>query len=79
MIEALVDRMQRTATGFAVVTDGVLDVRTVADSRRNAALRGLAMRNILAIPCPDDACDCMVKVAEGFGLKIVAVTVEVQG
>lgn len=77
MIEALTERMQRSATGFACVYEGLLDVRTVADTGRAAAIRGMMMRNVLVIPCPDEACDCAVKAAETFGLRIVPVTIEV--
>lgn len=76
MIEALADRMQRSATGFACVCDGVLDVRTVADHRQIAAMRGLAMRSVFFLPCMNEDCDCAVKAAEALGLKIVAVSVE---
>lgn len=76
MIEALTERMQRSATGFGAVIDGVLDIRTVSDSERVTAMRAMSARGIWCLPCPDEGCDCMKKAAEALGLKIVAVSVE---
>ena len=77
MIEALAAQMSRSATGFAEVRDGILDILTVADTRRNASLRAVLARGVLAIPCPDEGCGCMERLADDLGIKIVSVKVEV--
>lgn len=51
--------MANEATGWAVVNDGILDVRTVADIKPDAARYALRLAGIeVQCNCDDRECDC---------------------
>lgn len=80
MPAALAHRMARTAQGHAAVIDGILNVRTVSDTRNAAALNALFISGFRIIPtCPDPNCDCVVRLAAKLrpDIKIVPVSLEV--
>lgn len=77
---SLAQRLATSATGYAAVTDGVLDLRTVAPDQNSTAYLaiGLAGMRILS-NCRDPGCDCRVRLMERLlpESKIVTVSVEV--
>lgn len=76
----LIGNLQTSATGWAAVINGVLDVRTVTDTRNGAALNALFAQGVRVIPtCADTDCDCMVDLLakEKPGTRLVAVMVQV--
>ncbi|WP_333826897.1 hypothetical protein [Pararhodobacter sp.] len=80
MPAALADRMARTAHGHAAVIDGILNIRTVTDTRNAAALNALFITGTRIIPtCQDPECDCIVRLLAQMrpDIKIVAVSLEV--
>lgn len=79
-ISTLTARLATSATGWAAVIDGVLNIRTVTDSANAAAVNALYLSGINVISnCRDADCDCMVKVLEKMkpDIKLVRVTLEV--
>lgn len=52
-----------SATGYAVQIDGVLDIRTVTDSRQGAAKNALYLMSggAIHVMCADPDCDCAVR------------------
>lgn len=71
--------LDRSATGYAAVIDGVLDVRTVADTKRGAVLNALGVCGIRMISnCNDPDCDCWIKALPRMrpGIDIVRCHVE---
>lgn len=73
-------RLATTATGFGAVIGGVLNVRTVSDSRKSAAMNAVyAMGHSLVSSCADPDCGCLeTTLTELFpDVRIVAVKVEV--
>lgn len=83
MIEALSQGLATTATGFACVIDGVLDVRTIADTAKDCAKRGIAVRfgpiaALLGSGCDDPTCDCTVRALTEACPDIKIVTVEIK-
>lgn len=73
-------RLATTASGFGAIIDGVLNVRTVTDSRKGAALNTIyAMGHSLVSSCVDPDCGCLEgTLADLFpDVRIVAVNVEV--
>jgi len=80
-ISALTARLATTASGWAAVIDGVLNIRTVTDSANAAAINALYLSGINVISnCRDSDCDCMVNVLTKMKpeIKLVPVTLEVQ-
>lgn len=84
VIESLTESIATTATGYAAIINGALDMTTASDSRRLAAMKGMTKAGVppsvvLFVACDDDACDCMEKkLCETFpGSRIVSVKVEV--
>ena len=77
----LTQRLASSATGWGVVIDGVLNIRTVTDSRNGAAMNALYVggARVLSI-CRDPDCDCMVKALAQHmpGARLVAVSVRVE-
>lgn len=76
----LADRLATSATGFGAVIGGVLNVRTVADTKKATALNAIyAMGQVLMSVCQDPECDCTVRVLAHYfpEVRIVPVTVEV--
>lgn len=75
-------RLDKTATGYAVVKDGLLDLRTVCETRNYAAANGIARygTRILGL-CRDPDCDCYVKAMKKLmpDARVVRVRVEVEG
>lgn len=79
-ISMLASRLAKTATGYAAVIDNVLNVKTVADTEKAAALNAIyATRASLAMICQDPDCGCIQRlVAQHFPqVRIVTVKVEV--
>jgi UDP-N-acetylglucosamine enolpyruvyl transferase len=72
-------RLATTATGYGAVINGVLDVRTVADTPNSAAMCAIMAqgRRVLS-NCADPDCDCKLRLlADMFPeVKIVPVSVE---
>lgn len=78
----LTARLATSATGYAAVIGGVLNVSTVADSQKAAALNAIyAMGHTVLAPCPDPDCDCMVRIlAHHFpDVRLVPVRIEAEG
>lgn len=78
----LTARLATSATGYAAVIGGVLNVRTVADSQKAAAMNAIyAMGHTVLAPCPDPDCDCMVRLlAHHFpDVRLVPVRIEAEG
>lgn len=85
-IDPLIKSLAATATGYAAVIDGVLDIRTVADNEKGAAINALSVLGVpmfvLAMLCQDPECDCTTKMLKGVAeqrkrkVEIVAVKIE---
>lgn len=77
---ALTEGMSRSAQGYAAVIDGILNVRTVTDTRNAAALNALFITGYRVIPtCQDPDCDFVVRLLAQMrpDIKIVPVSLEV--
>lgn len=80
LISSLTDRLATSATGYGAVIDGVLNIRTVTDTRNAAALNALFVAGFrIASICQDRDCDCMVKALGALrpDIRILPVKVEV--
>lgn len=70
-----------SATGFAAIIDGAMDIRTIGGTKNSAAFAVLTVksRRMVISTCSDPGCDCLVKVlAENYpDVRIVAVSVQV--
>lgn len=69
-----------TATGWCVVFDGIMDIRTMSDTGKTAALCGLAVCGYgIVDPCENEKCDCTIQILYKMvpNAKIVPVKVEV--
>ena len=78
----LTERLATSATGWAAVIDGVLNVRTVTETQKSAALNAMAVSGfrVLAV-CADPECDCMVKLMDKVmpgRVQLVLVAVQVE-
>lgn len=76
---ALLARLATSASGFGAVIDGVLNVRTVTDTRNAAALNALCVQGFRVVStCEDRECDCLVKLMAQLmpTARIVPVRVE---
>ncbi len=82
VFEAIKGGLASSATAYAVVIDGVLDVRTCRTSRNEAAYSGVVIvsKAIVLTNCATPDCDCMVKLLAERSpeSKIVPVKIEVQ-
>lgn len=79
MTETLHSLMARTATGYAGVIDGVLDIRTVTDTRKGAAISSLLALGFMPVPiCPDPDCDCLDRNLHKITDRVTLVPVSVQ-
>lgn len=70
--------LSSTADGYAAVIDGVLNIRTVADSRNGAAVNAAYLSGYAVLrTCNDPGCDCLARLLQGVrpDIKIVPVTV----
>jgi hypothetical protein len=83
-LDELTKSIATTATGYAAVINGVLDVATTSSSRKSAAMNGLISSGlphlaVILMDCGNDNCDCLAKTfeAEVAGGRIVQVKVEV--
>lgn len=77
----LSQRLATTATGWGAVIDGVLNIRTVTDSRNGAAVNALHVGGFRVIStCRNPDCDCMVKALAQVmpRAQLVAVAVRVE-
>lgn len=75
----LASRMASSASGWAVVTDGVLNVRTVSDSANSAAAIAVRLAGIRVMSnCNDPDCDCRVRLIRVVLPKAQLVRVSVQ-
>lgn len=73
-------RLASSASGYAVVRDGLLDLRTVAPHQNAAAALAIVLAGVrLLSTCHDPGCDCRVSLMKRMlpEAKIVAVNVEV--
>ena len=79
----LTERLATSATGWAAVVDGVLNVRTVTETRNMAALNAIAVSGFRVVAvCQDPECDCMVKLMDKVlpgRVQLVPVAVRVEG
>lgn len=69
-----------SAMGYGAVIDGVLNIRTVSDSKNGAALNAIYVLGYrLASACVNPDCTCMVQALAQIapGARIVPVTVGV--
>lgn len=69
------------AEGYAAVIDGVLNVRTVADTRNGAAVNAAYICGYRVLQtCADPACDCLVRLLQSVrpDIRVVNVTVGVR-
>lgn len=72
--------MAASATGYGVVIDDILNIRTVTDTPNGAALNGLYVGGFQIMSnCGDPDCDCKVRLIAKLmpTAKVVAVKVEV--
>jgi hypothetical protein len=83
-IDALTKSIATTATGYAAVINGALDVTTIGTSRKNAAMKGLVALGVpicvvMLLDCDKEGCDCLVKTFEDrdAGRRIVPIKIEV--
>lgn len=79
LLGGLAARMALSAHGFGAVIAGILDIRTVTDSRRSAALNALYVVGINPIvECNDPDCECVERGLARLrpDIKIVPVVVE---
>jgi hypothetical protein len=59
--------MASSATGWAAVIDGVLNIRTVGETANMAAVNALFLSGFRVFSnCADPDCDCMVKALGRF-------------
>lgn len=75
---SLTTALAASATGFGAVIDGVLNIRTVSETRNMAAFNALYMRGfIVHRACQNPDCDCVVRMAARLipGTRIVPVDV----
>lgn len=80
MISPLTEAMATSATGYAAVIDGVLDIRTVSDGPNTAIRIALGTLGTYTVGgCRNPGCDCMVKLLPKLTdrVKIVPVSVTV--
>lgn len=78
MAETLTHRMATSATGYAAVMDGILNIRTVSETPSMAAVNALALGGInLLSNCADPDCNCKVEALARImpNVQIVAVAV----
>lgn len=80
MPKDLAARMASSATGWAAVIDGVLNIRTVGETANMAAVNALFISGFRVFSnCADPDCDCMVKALDRFmpnRVQLVRVKVE---
>lgn len=79
-MKTLTDRLATTATGYAAVIDGVLNVMTLSVHRNDVAYNALTLQGFeVTSDCDDPECDCIVRLLGKLRpeIKIVAVNVEV--
>jgi len=76
----LAHRLATTATGYGAVIGGILDVRTIMDSKNGAALNAIYAtgRRVLS-NCTDPDCDCKLTLLAQLepSIRIVPVKIEV--
>lgn len=80
LVSDLAQRLASSATGYAVVKDGVLDVRTVTDTPGDSARVGFSLNGyVIHTNCTDPDCDCSVRIMPEVmpSAKVVRVKVEV--
>lgn len=71
--------MATSCTGYGAVIDGVLDVRTVSESKNMAALAALSCCGYgVATTCHDPDCSCKVDILKVMRPDVVLVPVKVQ-
>jgi len=57
------ESMAESATGFAVVIDGILDINTIGETASVAASFAMAQRGFMILSnCNDITCDCKIGV-----------------
>jgi hypothetical protein len=69
------------AQGYGAIINGVLNIRTVSDSRNAAAVNAAHVCGYLVVAnCDDPGCDCLVRLLQSArpDIAIVPVGVEVQ-
>lgn len=57
-IDSLVEAMGTTAEGYGAIIDGILNIRTVTDTRGGAAMNALYICGYHVIGCNDPECTC---------------------
>lgn len=80
--QSLADLLATSATGWAAVINGTMDVRTISDGKNTAALNAMHACGFgVMTTCADPDCDCMVAVLAQHrpDVKLVRVQVEVCG
>jgi hypothetical protein len=74
----LMEAMATSATGYAAVIDGVLDIRTVTVGPNGAAINALYTLGVgIGMGCQDPLCDCLIEIIPRVTdrIEIVAVSV----
>ena len=80
--QSLNDRLATSATGWAAVINGTMDVRTISDGKNTAAINAMhACGFDVMATCTDPDCDCVATVLAQHrpDVKLVRVRVEVYG
>ncbi len=80
--QSLADLLATSATGWAAVINGTMDVRTISDGKNTTALNAMRACGFdVMTTCADPDCDCMVTVLAQHrpNVKLVRVRVEVCG
>jgi len=81
MADTLTDAMSKSATGYAAVVDGILDIRTVTDDALLAILLGLRTIGVYAVPIrqsPDnDPAELIAALPDEFRKRIELVEISV--
>lgn len=76
---SLNDMLATSGTGWAAVIGGVMDVRTVSDSKNMCAYSAMMACGVYVInDCDDPDCDCKIRILQGFrpDVKLVPVKIE---
>lgn len=83
LIDKLTKSIATKATGYAAVINGALDLSTTSDSRKLAAMKGMANSGVNPLlvavsACDDPTCDCVEKafMSQFPGSRVIAVKVE---
>lgn len=81
MLESLATAMATSATGYAAIINGVMDIRTVSDCERGAAINAIwvCSGGTMTVACNDPDCGCAARLLKLHwpDTKLVRVSVQV--